>query len=122
MGDEFSQIGVVYKITITADNTVLGYAVTNDQVATLQANEMTPHYVSSSDKVQWGLLNPYMVMEKATNTTKSFTVDKIAPYVYVLDGRWMASDIKYNTTPAVNYEITITKIYNPVPTPNQGTS
>ena len=63
-----------------------------------------------------------MVMEKVTGTSKSFTNDKIHQYVYVIDGRWMASDIKYNTTPTANYEIIITKTYTPSTTPIVATS
>jgi len=117
MGDEFSQIGVKYKITIKAEKPVIGYAVTTLQSDELKGNELTPHYVSSSEQIQWGLTTPYMEMGKVTDTTKTFTVDKIAPYVYVVDGRWMGFDNLYKTTPPFNYEITITKIYNPHPTP-----
>lgn len=117
MGDEFSQIGVKYQITIKADKPVIGYAVTTLQSDELQGNEFIPQYMPSSEKIQWGLITPYMVMEKATDTTKTFTVDKIAPYVYVIDGRWMGFDNLYKSAPPFNYEITITKIYNPHPTP-----
>ena len=112
--DEFSQIGTKYKITIKADKPVIGYAVTTLQSDVLQGNEFTPQYVPSSDNIQWGLITPYMAMGKVTDATKTFTVDKIARYVYVVDGRWMGFDDLYKTTPPFNYEITITKT-NPNP-------
>ena len=63
-----------------------------------------------------------MEMGKVTDATKTFTVDKLAPYAYVVDGRWMGFDNVYSSTPPFNYEITITKIYNPNPTPIIATS
>ena len=120
--DQFSQIGTKYKVTIKADKPVIGYAVTTAQTDVLQGSEFTPQYVPSSDKIQWGLITPYMAMGKVTDATNTFTVDKIAPYVYVVDGRWMGFDDTYKSTPPFNYEITITKIYNPNPTPNIATS
>ena len=120
--DQFSQIGTKYKVTIKADKPVIGYAVTTAQSDVLQGNEFTPQYVPYSENIQWGLLTPYMAMGKVTDGTKTFTVDKIAPYVYVVDGRWMGFDDSYKSTPPFNYEITITKIYNPNPTPNIATS
>ena len=120
--DQFSQIGTKYKVTIKADKPVIGYAVTTAQTDVLQGSEFTPQYVPSSDKIQWGLITPYMAMGKVTEATNTFTVDKIAPYVYVVDGRWMGFDDSYKTTPPFNYEITITKIYNPNPTPNVANS
>ena len=116
LGEEFSQVGVMYKITIKAEKPVIGYAVTTLQSDQLAGSELTPQYVSSSDKIQWGLITPYMEMGKVTNATKTFTVDKIAPYAYVIDGRWMGFDNSSQSTPPFNYEITITKIYNPHPT------
>jgi hypothetical protein len=115
MGEQFSQLGVKYRITVIADKPVIGYAVDNMQVPELPGNEMTPQYVSGSDKIQWGLITPYMTLGKVTNSTQTFTVDKIAPYVYVLDGRWMQFDNDYKNTTPFNYQITITKIYNPNP-------
>lgn len=117
MGDEFSQIGVKYKITIKAEKPVIGYAVTSLQTDQLKGSEFIPQYVPYSEKIQWGLIVPYMEMGKVTDATKTFTVDKIAPYAYVLDGRWMGFDDLYKSTPPFNYEITITKIYNPHTTP-----
>lgn len=121
--DQFSQIGTKYKVTIKADKPVIGYAVTTAQSDVLHGSEFTPQYVPSSEKIQWGLITPYMAMGKVTEaTTKTFTIDKIAPYVYVVDGRWMGFDDSYKSTPPFNYEITITKIYNPIPTPNVANS
>lgn len=117
MGEEFSQLGVKYKITIKAEKPVIGYAITTLQSDQLAGSELTPQYVPSSEKIQWGLIIPYMEMGKVTDATKTFTVDQIAPYAYVVDGRWMGFDDLYKSTPPFNYEITITKIYNPHPTP-----
>ncbi|MFA6226578.1 MAG: hypothetical protein WC620_10505 [Methanoregula sp.] len=64
MGDEFSQPGVKYRITLKADKPVIAYAVTNTQASELQGDIMTPQYVSSSDKIQWGLITPYMNLGK----------------------------------------------------------
>lgn len=113
MGDEFSKVGVKYKITLTADKPVIGYAVTSSQADQLQSNELTPKYESYSDKIQWGLITPYMVVGKVTSSTETFTVDAVRPYVYVVDARWMGSDNNYKTSPAFNYSLTITKITAP---------
>ena len=113
MGDEFSQIGVKYRIMLKADKPVIGYAVTNTQAAELQGNTLTPQYESYSDRIQWGLITPYMNLGRVTDSTKTFTVTTIAPYVFVVDARWMASDNDYKTTKPFNYELTITKITSP---------
>lgn len=113
MGDQFSQLGEKYRITIKADKPVIGYAVTSTQAAELKGNTMVPHYTTSSDKVQWGQITPYMMLENVTDSSKTFTVDTIAPYVYVIDARWMASDEKFRSTKPFAYELTIVKITNP---------
>jgi len=110
MGDQFSQIGVKYRITLKADKPVLGYAVTSTQASELQGNTMIPRYDSTSDKIQWGLIEPYMSLGKVTDATQTFTVDTVAPYVYVVDARWMGFDNDYNMTAPFNYELSITKI------------
>ncbi|MEI7856797.1 MAG: hypothetical protein WCH85_04760 [Methanomicrobiales archaeon] len=113
MGDQFSKIGVKYRITLKSDKPVFGYAVTATQASELQGNTMIPVEDSSADKIQWGLITPYMSLGKVTDETKTFTVETIAPYVYVVDARWMESDENYVKTPPFNYELTITKITSP---------
>lgn len=113
MGDEFSKIGEKYTITLKADKPVLGYAVTTTQADELQGREMTPSYDSSSDKIQWGLITPYMSLGKVTDSSKTFTVDAIHQYVYVVDARWMQSNNDYKNLPAFNYELTISKVPAP---------
>ena len=105
----FSQIGDKYTISIKADKPVLGYAVDSYQAQQLEGSLLTPQYLSQSSKVNWGLIEPYMVMEKVTNSEETFTISEIHPYVYVIDGRWMAYDEAFKTIQAVNYELTITK-------------
>jgi hypothetical protein len=122
MGDEYSQVGVKYKITLKADKPVIGFAVTRTQADQLQSNEMTPQYTSGSDKIQWGLITPYMSLEKVTDSTKTFTVETVNPYVYVVDARWMTSDNDYKTTAPFNYELTIVKITTPAADANAPTA
>lgn len=110
MGDQFSAIGVKYRITLKSDKPVLGYAVTATQASELRGNTMIPQVDSSADKIQWGLITPYMSLGKVTDETKTFTIDTIAPYVYVVDARWMESDENYVKTQPFNYELSITKI------------
>lgn len=113
MGDEFSKIGEKYTITLKADKPVIGYAVTASQAGELTGSELIPRYDSTSDKIQWGLITPYMSLGKVTDSSKTFTVETINPYVYVVDARWMGSDNDYKSLPAFNYELTITKIAAP---------
>jgi len=110
MGDEFSKIGEKYVITLKADKPVIGYAVTQTQADELQGKELIPHYVASSEKIQWGLITPYMSLGKVTDSTETFTVENINPYVYVVDARWMASDNDFKNLSAFNYDLSITKI------------
>ena len=109
----FSRIGDKYTITIKADKPVLGYAVDAYQAQQLQGSLLTPQYLSQSSKVNWGLVKPFMVMEKVTNSEETFTISEIHPYVYVIDGRWMGFDENYKSIQGVNYELTITKTPNP---------
>jgi hypothetical protein len=113
MGDEFSKVGERYKITLKADKPVIGYAVTSTQASELAGNELIPQYVAGSDKIQWGLITPYMVIGKVTSSTETFTVETVNPYVYVVDARWMGFDNDYKTSPAFNYTLTIAKITAP---------
>ena len=100
---------VFEEIVLEADKPVLGYAVTTYQADQLAGNLMTPNYVTHSDKIQWGLIEPSMVMEKVTDDTKTFTVDKEAFYSYVIDGRWMQSVDEYADTEPFGYTLTIMK-------------
>ena len=113
MGDEFSKVGEKYKITLKADKPVIGYAVTSTQANELTGNELIPQYVAGSDKIQWGLITPYMVIGKVTSSTETFTVETVNPYVYVVDARWMGFDNDYKTSPAFNYTLTIAKVTIP---------
>ena len=109
MGEPLQELGTSYTIIITAEKPVLGYAVTTYQADQLKGDTMTPKYVSHSNKIQWGLIEPYMVMEKATDETRTFRVEKEAFYAYVIDGRWMQSVDEYASTGPFEYTLTITK-------------
>jgi len=113
MGEEFSKIGEKYVITLKADKPVIGYAVTRTQADELTGDELNPHFVASSDKIQWGLITPYMSLGRVTDDTKTFTVETVNPYVYVVDARWMASDNDYRNVSAFPYELSIAKITSP---------
>jgi hypothetical protein len=110
MGEPLLKLGSRYKISIRADKPVLGYAVTTYQADQLGGDLMTPHYAEHSDKIQWGLAEPIMVMEKVTDDTRTFMVDRQAMYSYVIDGRWMQSVDVYKTSPPFHYTLTITKL------------
>ena len=116
-GDDFSPVGTIYTITITADKPVIGYAVTSDVADQLQSDEMVPHYETSSDFIQWGLVTPYMTMGRVTDSTKTFTVTDLHSYVYVIDARWMQSSNNYMTTQPFSYKLIITRTFTPSPTP-----
>ena len=115
-GDDFSPVGTNYTITITADKPVIGYAVTSDMAGQLQSSEMVPHYVASSDFIQWGLITPYMSMGRVTSSTKTFTVTTLHSYVYVIDARWMQSSNDYKATQPFSYKLVITRTFTPSPT------
>lgn len=109
MGEPLQKLGTSYTIIIKAEKPVLGYAVTTYQADQLKGDTMTPKYVSHSNKIQWGLAEPYMVMEKATDDMKTFSVEKEAFYAYVIDGRWMQSVDEYASTEPFGYTLTIMK-------------
>lgn len=109
MGEPLQELGETYTIIIKADKPVLGYAVTTYQADQLKGDLLTPKYVSHSDKVQWGLVEPQMIMEKVTDDKKTFSVEKEAFYAYVIDGRWMQSVDEYANTPPFGYTLTIIK-------------
>ncbi len=54
-----------------------------------------------------------MVLEKATDVTKEFTVEEVGPISYVVDGRWMSFEPIYDGTPPFSYELIITKTSGP---------
>ena len=94
---------------------------------------LIPHYESYSKNIQWGLIDPSFVLEKATNSTGEFiygdyieyryddgkyvamnkTKGEVHPLTYVVDGRWMSYDPVYENVQAFAYEITITKTGGP---------
>ncbi|MFA4877780.1 MAG: hypothetical protein WC586_10225 [Methanoregula sp.] len=118
LGEEFSKVGVDYKIDLKADKPLLGYAVTTTQAAQLRSNELTPTILAgSSDKINWGLITPNMVLDKVTDGSQTFTITAETPYVYVIDGRYLATGNATKDNVPINYDLTITKIYYPVPTP-----
>ncbi len=128
MGFKFIYPGDKFRITIKAEKPVLGYALNTEQATGLQGSQLIPHYESYSKKVQWGLIDPSFVLEKATDSTGEFvfgdyveyryegdkyiamnkTKGEVHPLTYVVDGRWMGYNVQ-----TFNYEITITKTGGP---------
>ena len=80
----------------------------SEQAGQLQAP--IPQYQSYSQKVDWGLIEPVMVMEKVTDPTKEFTLDEVGSLSYVVDGRWMSFDSMYDNAAPFSYEFTTVKI------------
>ena len=133
MGFKFIYTGDKFRITIKAEKPVLGYALNTEQAGGLQGSQLIPHYESYSTKVQWGLIDPSFVLEKATNSTGEFiygdyveyryegdkyiamnkTTGEVHPLTYVVDGRWMSYDPVYDNVQTFTYEITITKTGGP---------
>jgi len=133
MGFKFIYPGDKFRITIKAEKPVLGYALNSEQATGLQGSQLIPHYESYSKKVQWGLIDPSFVLEKATDSTAEFvygdyieyryddgnyvamnkTKGEVHPLTYVVDGRWMSFDPVYDNVQNFNYEITITKTGGP---------
>jgi hypothetical protein len=133
MGFKFIYPGDKFRITIKAEKPVLGYALNTDQATGLQAAQLIPHYESYSKNVQWGLIDPSFVLEKATDSTGEFvygdyieyryddgkyiamnrTKGEVHPLTYVVDGRWMSYDTTFDNVQNFNYEITITKTGGP---------
>ena len=102
-----------FRITLKSEKPVIGYAVNSEQAGQLVGSLLVPHYESQSKDIQWGLIKASMVLEKATDVTKEFTVEDVGPISYVVDGRWMSFEPIYDGTPPFNYELTITKISGP---------
>jgi hypothetical protein len=113
MGYKFLYPKDSFKITIKSEKPVLGYAMNTEQASQLQGSQLIPRYQTYTKGVDWGLIEPLMVMEKATDSTKEFTLENVGPLTYVVDGRWMGYDSNYDNTPPFTYEITIVKTGGP---------
>jgi hypothetical protein len=133
MGFKFVYPGDKFWITIKAEKPVLGYALNTEQASQLEGSQLIPRYESYSTKVQWGLIDPSFVIEKATDSTEEFIYGNYIEYrfengkyvemlktkgevhrlTYVIDGRWMSYDPVYDNVQPFNYEITITKTGGP---------
>ena len=133
MGFKFIYPGDKFRISIKAEKPVLGYALNTEQATGLQGSQLIPHYESYSKKVQWGLIDPSFVLEKATDSTGEFiygdyveyryddgnyvamnkTKGEVHPLTYVVDGRWMSYDPAFDNVQTFSYEITITKTGGP---------
>jgi hypothetical protein len=114
MGYKFLYPKDKFKITIKSEKPVLGYAVNTEQAGQLQGSQLIPRYQTYlKGGIDWGLIEPVMVMEKATDTTKEFTLVDVRPLTYVVDGRWMGYDSNYDGTAPFTYEITIVKTGGP---------
>ena len=110
MGFKFIYPGDKFRISIKAEKPVLGYALNTEQATGLQGSQLIPHYESYSKNIQWGLIDPSFVLEKASNSTGEFiygdyieyryddgkyvamnkTKGEVHPLTYVVDGRWMS--------------------------------
>jgi len=115
MGYKFLYPKDKFRITIKSEKPVLGYALNTEQAGQLQGSQLIPRYQTYvKGGIDWGLIEPVMVIEKATDTTKEFTLqDDVRPLTYVVDGRWMGYDSNYDNTAPFNYEITIVKTGGP---------
>jgi hypothetical protein len=114
MGYKFLYPKDKFKITIKSEKPVLGYALNTEQAGQLQGSQLIPRYQTYvKGGIDWGLIEPVMVIEKATDTTKEFTLEDVGPLTYVVDGRWMGYDSMYDNTPPFSYEITIVKTGGP---------
>ena len=112
MGYKFLYPKDKFRITIKSEQPVLGYALSTLQAGQLAA--LSPRYQSYiKGGIDWGLIEPIMVIEKATDTTKEFTMTDTMPLTYVVDGRWMGYESVYTNTGPFKYEITIVKTGGP---------
>jgi len=112
MGYKFLYPKDKFRITIKSQQPVLGYALSTEQAGQLQA--LIPRYQSYiKGGIDWGLIEPLMVVDKATDTTKEFTLEYTGPLTYVVDGRWMGYESVYDSTGPFTYEITIVKTGGP---------
>lgn len=114
MGYKFLYPKDKFRIIIKSEKPVLGYALSTERAGQLQGSQLIPRYVSYvKGGIDWGLIEPVMVIEKATNSTREFTLQDVGPLTYVVDGRWMGYDSNYENTPPFSYEITIVKTGGP---------
>ena len=113
MGYKFLYPKDKFRITIKSEKPVLAYALSTERAGQLQGSQLIPRYQSYIKGVDWGLIEPVMVIEKATDTTKEFTLQDVGPLTYVVDGRWMGYDSNYDNIPPFTYEITIVKTGGP---------
>jgi hypothetical protein len=114
MGYKFLYPKDKFRITIKSEKPVLGYALSTERAGQLQGSQLIPRYETYlKGGIDWGLIEPVMVIERATDTTKEFTLQDVGPLTYVVDGRWMSYDSNYDNTPPFNYEITIVKTGGP---------
>lgn len=112
MGFKFLYPKDKFRITIKSQQPALGYALSTERAGQLQA--LIPRYQSYiKGGIDWGLIEPVMVIEKATDTTKEFTLEYTGPLTYVVDGRWMGYESVYDNTGPFTYEITIVKTGGP---------
>ncbi len=112
MGYKFLYPKDKFRITIKSEQPVLGYALSTERAGQLAA--LIPRYQSYiKGGIDWGLIEPVMVIEKATDTTKEFTLVDTMPLTYVVDGRWMGYESGYTNTGPFKYEITIVKTGGP---------
>ncbi len=112
MGYKFLYPKDKFRITIRSEQPVLGYALSTERAGQLTA--LIPRYQSYiKGGIDWGLIEPYMVLDKATDTTKEFTLQYTGPLTYVVDGRWMGYESVYDNTGPFKYEITIVKTGGP---------
>jgi hypothetical protein len=114
MGYKFLYPKDRFRITIKSEKPVLGYALSTERAGQLEGSQLIPRYQTYiKGGIDWGLIEPVMVIEKATDTTKEFTLQDVGPLTYVVDGRWMSYESNYDNTPPFNYEITIVKTGGP---------
>lgn len=113
MGYKFLYPKDKFRVTIKAEKPVLGYAVSSAQASQLQGSQLVPRYQTYKDGVDWGLIEPHMILEKATDSTKEFSLEDVESLTYVVDGRWMSFENSYANTPPFSYEITIVKTGGP---------
>ena len=112
MGYKFLYPKDKFRITINSEQPVLGYALSTERAGQLAA--LIPRYQTYiKGGIDWGLIEPVMVIEKATDTTKDFTLEDTGPLTYVVDGRWMGYESDYSTIGPFKYEITIVKTSGP---------
>jgi hypothetical protein len=113
MGYKFLYPKDKIKITIKSDKPVLGYAINTEQSGQLQGSQLIPRYQTHIKGIDWGLIEPVMVIEKATDSTTEFTLEDVGSLAYVIDGRWMSYDPSFDDTPPFSYELTIVKTGGP---------